>query len=371
MVMYITFFSQLQSRYVTYSTDVVTDRNLAYADQLNGALVPLCEEAQRLLKEGIKSKYFTYYKTKSDGRKRRIDKPNEELKEYMRKVVKTFTTVGNFHFPSQMYAFVTGRRTKQLANLHKNARIVIKMDIKDFFNSCTYEFIMNSMGQVYPFCLLDWNLLEPIIQACMLNGGLPQGAPTSPILSNIAMIPFVYKANQYTQNFHRITKSQYRYGYLIEHSKEFNVIFSIYADDIIISLSGTGEFKYLSNTKKVKEHIEKLLGEETPLQLNGKKTKIVKLSKSGGVWITGLMVNKRHQVTIGHSTKQILKATIFSFLADAKNGKIWDEHKVRQMMGHVGHWRYIEPEYVDMIIQKYNQKLGMDYYATIENIIYS
>lgn len=363
--MYITFFNSQKGCMVTYSTGIVTDRNIAFVNTINTLLVPLQEEALKLLDQGIEKKYSTYYKQKTNGSRRRIDVPDEELKNYMRKVVRCFTHYCQFYFPDCMYAYVRGKSTKQLANLHKDAKLILKTDIRNFFNSCTGEFIINSMCQVYPFCLLEMDLLIPIVQACLLNNTLPQGAPTSPLLSNIAMIPFVYEANLKFSN--QCTEKDK------VHSDEtpFSIHFSIYADDIILSLHGSPNLHYHTRANKAMDLLESLLVTMTPLRLNDKKTKIIKLWRSNGIWITGLMVNRNHQVTIGHRNKQRLKAIIFSFLSDTKNGKIWTSEQVHQICGIVSYWHHIEPEYVDMIIHKYNQKLGMNYHDEIGNIIYS
>ena len=143
----------------------------------------------------------------------------------------------------------------------------------------------------------------------------------------------------------------------------------MYADDIILSTNIKAPFG--ENASKTIGTIQRMLKWDTPLQVNPRKTKYVDIRRKGGAWVTGLMVNKEHNVTVGRERKEKLKATIFSFLADCKNGKPWDEHRVRQMMGTVSYIRYIEPEFVDMIIEKYSQKLNIDYHEQIKNIIYS
>ena len=388
--MYITYVNFSEMRRITCRTDIVTDKNFEYAKKENANLISLYEQAQALLSKNVNTKYNCYYIKKSNGGKRQICEPDSELKEFMKKVVKTFTTMPGFIWPDAMYAFIVGRGTKQFANLHKNARTIIHMDIKDFFHSCTFKFIAESMHLVYPFCLMDWSLLEPIIKACMLNGRLAQGAPTSPILSSIAMIPFVTEANNWAisrtiyltkskkGNLYKISSGYAKQAIktLISNNPqklpaifEKKVTFSIYADDIVLSIN-LNHFKGIK-TEKCIEQIEKILRKFSPLRINHSKTRYVDVQRKGGIWITGLMVNRYHEVTIGRKNKERLKATIFSFLADFKSGNPWSEKRVRQMMGKVNYARYIEPEFVDRIIEKYNQKLQLDYFDTIKNILYS
>lgn len=352
--MYITFFDEKQLKRVTYKSEVVTPENLSWISTIEHLLDPLADEAIRLLTEGIEDKYWTYYKKKRNkSSKRRIDVPNEELKKFMRSVVYTITKKCNFLLPDYMYAYSEGKNTKQLAELHKNSDILLKYDIHSFFNSCSYEFIMQSMSEVYPFCLIKEEIICPIVMACTLNGTLPQGAPTSPLLSSIAMVPFVYNVNN-------------RLKYL-----EKKWFFSIYADDIFISVNTYRWDKYWR--EKNIQTARKIIFSElrtTPLRLNTDKTRTVRMYKSGGTWVTGLMVNQKHQVTIGHEKKQILKATVFSFLADYKNGNIWSQEKVSSMDGKINYYRFIEPTYVDMIIQKYSDKVGVDYESAVKQILY-
>lgn len=375
--MYITYIDREKCQRVTVSTNIVTERNIAYAKFENQAFIPLHNEAKALLKKGVDQRYTTYYKRKQNGGERQINEPDEELKSFMRKVIKTISSMQGFLFPDCMYAYIEGRETKQMANLHRDGRMFIKMDVRNFFDSCTYKFVLDSMSQVYPFCLMDRPLLEPIIKACCLRGRLAQGAPTSPILSNIAMIPFVTEASN-------LAKSK-RYNYSFAKAKKIksgrksctqsfslNVKFSIYADDIFVSMNGKTDDEYFARTaNRYMNGVGNILEAKTPLRLNRDKTRYIDMKKTNGVWVLGLMVNGNHEVTIGREKKEKFKATVFSFLADVKNGKPWPSERVHQMMGNISYYRHIEPEFIDMIIQKYNQKLDMDFYAEVKNIIYS
>lgn len=352
--MIITFIKE--DEIVTLDSEYVTETNFAYVERFNSLLVPLAKKAMEILEEGVEEKYYSYYKKKRKGGYRKIDVPNEQLKKFMKEVNDTFMNKFNFIFPDSMYAYIHGRNIKELAYLHKDAEVIIKLDIKKFFNSCTLEFIISSMSQVYPFCLLDGDLLMPILEACTLNGVLPQGAPTSPIISNIAMIPFVCEMN-------------YKVKHLTNEKNKNK--FSIYADDIIISLDYDQKAKnYKSKIERVLKEIDDTLFDyQIPLTINNEKTKIIKMWKSNGIWITGLMVTKDHRVTIGHQEKQKFKALLYTFLADYRDGKIWDVERVRQMLGKISFYNYIEPEYVSMIIDKYEKKTGQDYIISVESII--
>ena len=55
---------------------------------------------------------------------------------------------------------------------------------------------------------------------------------------------------------------------------------------------------------------------------------------------------------------------------DSKNKKYWSKEEVYKMLGVVGYWKYIEPEYVKLIIQRYETKTGMNYQKEIDNICF-
>lgn len=352
---YITYLDKKTDIVITRSTNIVSEKNLEMVSKMLPYLYDLYEEAIQLLSdENINNHYNTFYINKRNGKRRRIDNPDAELKDYMKKVVYIFTKKFKILFPDAVYAYVKGKSIKNLAELHKSAKLIIKEDIKDFFPSCTLEFIIASMEQVYPFCFMDTTILEAIVKACMIKYKgkyrLPQGAPSSPILSNIGMLPVDCKMKVLC-----LTN---------------RMIYSRYADDIYISRE---EEMYKHSNIDIGVKLEENLQKVNPeFILNESKERFINLRKSNGVWIAGIHINyEKKEITIGHKLKQKVKATIWSFLADAKNGKHWTKTDMYKMQGTIGWYRYIEPDYVEMIIQKYEEKTGMNYQQEIRNILCS
>ncbi len=349
MYMYITFINKAGEVETRYSKP--TKKNKKAIEGMLPSIYYLYEEAEKILAKGdIFKRYKTVYIQKKTGGKRRIDNPDEELKQYMREVVDIFTNKLNFIFPSSTFAYVKGRSIKQMAELHKNSLSVMKFDIKDFFPNCHLKFIMNSMKKVYPFCMIDEDVIKTIVKVCMLKYDgkyrLPQGGPASPILSNIAMIPIDYIMQIYSDKYTR---------------------YSRFADDIYVSYTKrTNIYTFKGKNRDLNRVLKEF---NSDFKLNNNKTKYVRIHKTCGVWITGLMINRNHEVTIGHKRKQKMKAMIFSFLADSKNKKYWSKKEVYKMLGKVGYYKYIEPEYVDMIICKYEDKTNMSYHEEIKNIL--
>ncbi len=332
----------------------LSDKNI---EKVNAYLLQqfysLSIEASHILENyTIEKLYKTHYKRKSSGGLRRMDEPCEFLKDFMKRFVNLFVNDFNLLFPCSSYAYVPGKNTKELVKVHKGNKLILHYDLKDFFRNCSFESIMTAMEKVYPFCVLDTTYLEPIVRVCMYDFGgkvgLAQGAPSSPFLSNVLMIPFDYY----------VTNDMGRYHY------------TRYADDIFVSFDNPYKAKRdFTNTKKT---LITRLNMCLPSQkLNNKKCKYYDLYYSNGCWITGIMLNSNGDITIGHNNKQILKATIFSFLMDYKNGKTWNKKETQKMQGKVAHYEYIEPEYVKMIIAKYEEKTGVRFKQSINDIIHS
>jgi len=355
MKFYISFWDEKYQKVKTLQVEEFTRKNLDFVDPMLPYLYNLYEEAEEILSQGdISKRYKTTYIPKKSGGKRKIDEPDEELKRYMKKVVDVFTNKFSLFFPESTFAYIKGRNTKKMAEVHKGKKIILKVDIKDFFSNCTLKFILDAMLKVYPFCIMDIEVLETIVKACMIKHDgeyrLPQGAPTSPLLSNIAMIPVDF--------------------YLMEYSRHsmFGVyVYTRYADDIYMSFGKDINFMQVLNNGEM--YIENIIKNYNPkFQLNKDKTHLVRMSKTNGVWITGIMLNKYDNITIGYKSKKQLKAIIWSFLVDTKNQKYWSKEELYKMLGIVGYWKYIEPEYVEMIIHKYEIKSGMNYQKEIDNI---
>lgn len=81
-------------------------------------------------------------------------------------------------------AFVKRRSIKSNAKFHRNKKIILTIDIKDFFGSINKEKVLEifkGLGYTDP-------LVQTFSSLCTLRNSLPQGAPTSPALSNLVFI---------------------------------------------------------------------------------------------------------------------------------------------------------------------------------------
>jgi len=214
------------------------------------------------------SKYRTFTIQKKNGGVRTIDAPDLFLKRIQRSLNVLLQII--FYPDINYYAngFLYGRGIIRNAFPHINKRYVLNMDIANFFSSIEFRRIKTVL-QLNPFNLKDEREEIGFIIAniCCLNGFLPQGAPTSPILSNLV-----------TQNLDRK---------LSNLSKQLKIRYSRYADDITFS---SNQNIFDSN---LVDSIEHLVQSEN-FQINGQKTRLK--SNRDHQEVTGIVTNEKINV---------------------------------------------------------------------------
>ena len=77
--------------------------------------------------------------------------------------------------------FQHGRSIATNARFHVGKAVLVKLDLKDFFTSTRARRVFRYFRQI------GWNREAAglLVRLCTHEGGLPQGAPTSPRLSNL------------------------------------------------------------------------------------------------------------------------------------------------------------------------------------------
>jgi hypothetical protein len=82
-------------------------------------------------------------------------------------------------------AFTPGHSIATHARRHLRQAIVLTVDLEDFFPSTASRRVRGWLRQQ------EWEgeSLEILMRLCVYGGGLPQGAPTSPALSNLVNMP--------------------------------------------------------------------------------------------------------------------------------------------------------------------------------------
>lgn len=224
--------------------------------------------------------YRTFYIPKKSGGLRRIDAPNNDLMEALRELKLIFERDFKALYHTSAFAYVSGRSTIDAMKRHQSnqSHWFAKFDLHDFFGSTTKKFLMTQLSMVFPFSEVvatanGRRALEDAVDLAFLNGGLPQGTPISPLLTNVMMIPVDYELTKTLRDF---------------DGKSF--CFTRYADDFQISC------KYNFDYKKVEKLIVNTLKVfQAPFYLNEKKTRYS--SNTCSIRITTLRLGVRKNVS--------------------------------------------------------------------------
>ena len=162
---------------------------------------------------------------KRNGGRRPIDAPKPELEVALRTLKAILETdFGALHHTSA-FAYVQGRCTLDAARKHQQneSRWFLHTDFSNFFGSTTLPFVVEMLARIWPFSEVcryprGREALEKAMDLCFLRGGLPQGTPISPLITNLMMVPIDFKLFNSLRDFE---KNRY--------------IYTRYADDIYIS----------------------------------------------------------------------------------------------------------------------------------------
>ena len=131
-----------------------------------------------------KVEYTTAKIPKRSGGTRELSIPSSELKKTQKMLARALERELGRKVHKVANAYVKGRNTVTNAVPHLECAVLIKLDIKDFFPSITRDMLRPLL---WHFAYREPQALERILDLCMTGDGLPQGAPTSPILSNLVL----------------------------------------------------------------------------------------------------------------------------------------------------------------------------------------
>jgi len=315
-------------------------------------LEDFCIRYAELIGTEDKSTLYRSFKIpKRSGGLRQINAPEGELMTALRelKFILEQKLYANYH--TTAFAYIKGRSTIDAVKRHQKnkSRWFLKLDFHDFFGSTTLEFVMKQMETIFPFNEILKSergraAIKSALSLCFLNGGLPQGTPISPTLTNLMMIPFD----------HQLAKA------MREHTP--HICYTRYADDLL--LSSDLSFKWTEVQQQVIDLLKQI---NAPFQLNTSKTRYG--SSAGRNWNLGVMLNKDNEITIGHSKKKLLKAMLYNFMNDYTNNRIWNLEDVQVLNGQISYYKMVEKENIEQILNTYSNKFNLSVMGAIKQIL--
>lgn len=249
---------------------------LDYAETLHNNQLPIIFNIKHLSElTGISTKYIykiiyaennVLYENiklqKKNGGIRNINIPFPNLAILQNWILKNI--LENIPISKFAKAYHKNTSVRDNAKFHRNQKKVLKLDIKDFFGSILHKDIF------YIFYNLGYtkSISDTLVKITTLdNRGVPQGAATSPYISNLILKNFDEEIGNFC-----IKK---------------NIRYSRYADDMTFS----GDFDEKIIIRLVKRKLKK-----RRLTLNTLKTKI--FTNNEKQIVTGIIVNKKLQLDI-------------------------------------------------------------------------
>jgi len=246
---------------------------------------------------------------KRNGPPRLIEAPKPKLMAIQRRILHAILDAAPVH--DCAHGFVADRSCLRAAQIHAGEHVVMTVDLKDFFlntRMSRVHAIFRSLG--YPWALAraltglcsastpmsvftrlppaqrqDW-LTQKIYQA----PHLPQGAPTSPALANLAAFRLDMR--------------------LAALARAYGAHYTRYADDLAFS----GDHAFATRTSAFLTAVESITHDEGFL-LNSRKTRVMR--RGGCQRITGIVVNDH--VNVPRMAYDKLKAILYNCRKNGPN----------------------------------------------------
>lgn len=214
-------------------------------------------------------KYTSFSIPKKGGGNREIVAPISGIKNIQRKLASILIEL----YPDKncVYGFMKNKNILHNAKQHTKKRLVINIDLRDFFPSINFGRVLG-LFKSYPFNFND-EVAVTLAQISCHDNALPQGAPSSPIISN-----FICR---------RLDNA------LLKFARQNRFTFSRYADDITFSTNLKElpiAFGVIENDRLVLSTEFISLIKSNGFQINDNKTRYA--YKNNRQTVTGLTVNE-------------------------------------------------------------------------------
>lgn len=237
--------------------------------------IPRSKLTHILYVKKVESYYSSFEIPKRSGGVRVIDAPSNELKSLQKNIANRLSEYRCQIFekrgikPNISHAFENGKSILTNAKIHRNKRFVLNLDLMDFFGTIHFGRVCGYFEKNKDF-KMPHEVAVVMAQLCCYQGKLPQGAPTSPIISNLICEAMDVR--------------------ILQIAKKYHLDYTRYADDLTFS---TNDKKFIDNYESFLHEIEKGLN-HAGFQINAKKTRLQ--FRDSRQSVTGLIVNKRISV---------------------------------------------------------------------------
>ena len=207
------------------------------------------------LLSSINENYTQFRISKKRGGFRVIDSPNYNLKQIQEKILQQI--LYRITINDSSFGFVKNRSIIDNANKHSRNNFMLGIDLKDFFPSIKSSRVYYIFRYLCGYCHeVSYSLMLLVTK----DESLPQGAPTSPFISNIVAYKLDYRIS--------------------ELARKMDFEYTRYADDISIS-------SFTEIPKNIKYTVYSIIRDEG-FSVNRLKTK--SMSSANYLEVTGIYI---------------------------------------------------------------------------------
>ena len=216
----------------------------------------------------VENLYYSFEIPKKNGGMRCINAPLEPLKHVQRILAKRLMVIQERHYLKSneiVHGFTTHRGIITNSKNHRNKRFVMNLDLEDFFDSFHFGRVKGYF-QKNQYFMLPEEVAACIANLACYNGKLPQGAPSSPVITNLICSILDRR--------------------LAAIAKKYLMTYTRYADDITFS---TNSKTFLDDKDKMLSEVYAVIG-KSGFRVNQSKTRVSFCDSRQEV--TGLVVNR-------------------------------------------------------------------------------
>ena len=270
---------------------------------------------------------------KHNGGERELSVPDRFLKAIQKRIVPKLLCYEEVSPHATAYRY--GGSTVKNARPHLGQPMILKLDIRHFFDSIIYPMIKDKVFPKERYSECNRILLSLL---CSYEGRLPQGAPTSPFISNIVMRDFDDAVGTWCLNK--------------------NIRYTRYCDDMTFS----GNFC----AEEVIDFVKNKLS-EMGFFLNSKKTVVAHDGQQKNV--TGIVVNEK--LSISQKYRKDIRRSLYyckkygvKSLLEHQNLTIPEEVYLQKLLGKINYVLAVNPadnemhKYRNLIIEKVQKQKG-------------
>ena len=265
---------------------------------------------------------------------RTIYKPSKKLKEFhsfLNEFLLEHLSVNR----SVSFAYRKGATLLQAVVPHARSRAFYQTDLERFFDSITSDLIRSILeGAATPVSDLTEHI-DHILGLLTINGKLPIGYSTSPILSNACLLGFDER--------------------LASISEGRQWIYTRYADDIIISADDRQTIEEAGEV--IRSCLEAELGDG--FTLNPSKSKLTTIGRK--VKLLGLVILPNGAIAIERDVRNKIESWLYFYVSDrTRLAKIFEEERsegmeegLQRLSGLVSYAYAADPPYLEKLRTKF------------------